>query len=78
MTPAQHASAIELQVPCRRLKQDKVPTIAYTDSFEGVPSGASLGYYLATAFDQIVVQPGGFVCLLGMHSCFVWCCWMSV
>ena len=40
-------------MPCSRLKQDKVPTVAYADSFEGVPNGASLGYFLATAFDQI-------------------------
>jgi hypothetical protein len=69
MTPAKHAS--KLQMPCRRLKQDKVPTVAYVDSFEGMPNGTTLGYYLATAFDQITAQPGGFLCLLGMHTCFV-------
>ena len=78
MTPANHASAPELQMPCRRLKQDEVPTVAYADSFEGVPNGTSLGYYLATAFDQIIMQPGGYLCLLGMHSCCVCCCWTSV
>lgn len=54
---------------CRRLKQDTVPTVAYSDSFgEGGGSG-TLGYYLASAFDQIYVQETGLVSFTGLPIC---------
>ena len=53
---------------CRKLKQDAVPTVAYSDSFgEGGGSG-TLGYYLASAFDQIYVQETGLVSFTGLPA----------
>jgi len=53
---------------CRKLKQDAVPTVAYSDSFgEGGGSG-TLGYYLASAFDQIYVQETGLVTFTGLPT----------
>ncbi|KAL0032135.1 hypothetical protein WJX77_007069 [Trebouxia sp. C0004] len=52
----------------RELKQDAVPTVAYSDSFgEGGGSG-TLGYYLASAFDQIYVQETGLVSFTGFAA----------
>ncbi|KAL0050980.1 hypothetical protein WJX82_011683 [Trebouxia sp. C0006] len=52
----------------RKLKQDAVPTVAYSDSFgEGGGSG-TLGYYLASAFDQIYVQETGLVTFTGFAA----------
>ncbi|DBA72260.1 TPA: hypothetical protein ACH3X2_010646 [Trebouxia sp. C0005] len=52
----------------RKLKQDDVPTVAYSDSFgEGGGSG-TLGYYLASAFDQIYVQETGLVSFTGFAA----------
>ncbi len=53
---------------CRELKQDATPTVAYSDSFgEGGGSG-TLGYYLASAFDQIYVQETGLVSFTGTFA----------
>ena len=50
------------------MKQDAVPTIAYSDSFgEGGGSG-TLGYYLASAFDQVYVQETGLVSFTGLPA----------
>ena len=54
---------------CRELKKDAVPSVAYSDSFgEGGATG-TLGYYLASAFEQIYVQQNGLVSFTGMFSC---------
>ena len=43
----------------RSLKQDSVPTVAFTDSFGGVESCGTYAYYLASAFKQVHVHPEG-------------------
>lgn len=43
----------------RSLKQDSVPTVAFTDSFGGVEACGTYAYYLASAFKQVYVQPEG-------------------
>ena len=47
-----------------------MPSVAYADSFgEGGGTG-TLGYYLASAFEQIYVQQNGLVSFTGMLYCF--------
>lgn len=47
-----------------------MPSVAYADSFgEGGATG-TLGYYLASAFEQIYVQQNGLVSFTGMLYCF--------
>jgi len=43
----------------RSLKQDSVPTVAFTDSFGGVEACGTYAYYLASAFKQVYVHPEG-------------------
>jgi len=43
----------------RSLKQDSVPTVAFTDSFGGAESCGTHAYYLASALKQVYVQPEG-------------------
>ncbi len=43
----------------RSLKQDCVPTVAFTDSFGGVEACGTYAYYLASAFKQVHVHPEG-------------------
>ena len=50
---------------CRRLRKDAVPTVAYSDSFGEAGSSGTLGYYLASAFDQIYVHDTGMVSFTG-------------
>lgn len=51
---------------CRKLKKDGVPSVAYADAFgEAGGSNGTLGYYLASAFDQIYVQQNGLVSFTG-------------
>ena len=56
-----------LALACRQLKEDTVPTVAYSDSFGEGGSNGTLGYYLASAFDQIYVQETGLVSFTGQH-----------
>lgn len=52
----------------RKLKQDAVPTVAYSDSFGEGGSSGTLGYYLASAFDQIYVQETGLLSFTGFAA----------
>ena len=55
----------------RKLKKDAVPTVAYSDSFgESGEGNGTLGYYLASAFDQIYVQQNGLVSFTGRFYCY--------
>jgi len=46
------------------VKGDRVPTVAYSDSFAD-----TLAYHLASACDQIYLQPHGFVSFTGTPHC---------
>ena len=46
----------------------KRPTIAYGEHFGGFGDNGTLAYYLASACEQMYVQPGGSVALLGISQ----------
>ncbi len=54
----------ELHQAVRRFAASDKPTLAFADSFGELGPG-NVGYYLATAFDQIHLQPVGLVGLTG-------------
>ncbi|MEO1017277.1 MAG: signal peptide peptidase SppA [Pseudomonadota bacterium] len=55
----------ELRQAVRRFADSGRPTLAFADSF-GELSPGNVGYYLATAFDEIHMQPVGLVGLTGL------------
>lgn len=56
----------EIRNAVHRFRQSGKPAWAYTDSF-GEISGGNQGYYLASAFEKIYMQPSGFLGFSGMH-----------
>ncbi len=59
------AAAQELRAAIARLGEAGVPTLVHAESFgEGGPGNE--GYYLASAFDEIWMQPGGLVAITGL------------
>ena len=61
------AGAQELREAVKRFAASGRPTVAYADSF-GELGPANEGYYLATAFEQITLQPVGLVGLTGLMA----------
>src|SRR4051794_2220735 len=61
------AGAQELRDAVKRFAASGRPTMAYADSF-GELGPANEGYYLATAFEQITLQPVGLVGLTGLMA----------
>ena len=59
---------LKLGLPCRKLKKDKVATVAFSESFGESGQPATLHYYLASAFEQIYVPEDGHVSLPGIHD----------
>ena len=55
----------ELRLGVRAFAASSKPTLAWADSF-GEDSGGMAGYVLATSFDEIWLQPGGGLGLLGV------------
>ncbi len=59
------AAAQELRAAIARLREAGVPTLVHAESFgEGGPGNE--GYYLASAFEEIWMQPGGLVAITGL------------
>lgn len=61
------AAAQELRDAVARFRRAGRPAIAFADSFGELGPGNE-GYYLATAFDEIVLQPVGLVGLTGLMA----------
>ena len=61
------AQAQELRAAIHRFRAKGKRAVAYADSF-GEFSPGTRGYYLASAFDDIWVQPLGLVGLVGLHA----------
>ena len=59
------ATTQELRDAVARFRRSGRPAVAFADSF-GELSAGNEGYYLATAFDQLVLQPVGLVGLTGL------------
>jgi protease IV len=59
------AVAQELRGAVRRLGESGRFTIAWADSFGELGPGNE-GYYIATSFDEIALQPGGMLGLIGL------------
>ncbi len=57
-SPGSPANVQELRDAVKAFRATGKKAIAYTDSF-GEMANATLGYYLATAFDEIYMQPSG-------------------
>ena len=55
----------------RKLKQDGVPTVAFSESFGEGGGSATLQYYLASAFEQIYVPEDGHVSFPGTGNAAV-------
>lgn len=64
----QHVCRISVGHLCRKLKQDRVPTVAFSESFGEGGGSATLHYYLASAFEQIYVPDDGHVSLPSDHN----------
>lgn len=64
--------AQELRAAVQEFRQSGKPAIAWAQSF-GELSPGTVGYYLATAFDEIWLQPSGEVGLTGLsaHAVFI-------
>ncbi|MBX6367672.1 MAG: signal peptide peptidase SppA [Rhodospirillales bacterium] len=61
------ATTQELRAAIKAFRASRKPAIAFADSFGEFGSGLR-SYYLATAFDEIWLQPGGSVGLVGLRS----------
>jgi len=59
------AHSSELRDAVRRFRASGKPAVAWTESF-GEMSAANVGYHLATAFEEIWLQPTGDLCLTGV------------
>lgn len=57
----------ELRDAVLRFRESGKPAIAWSDTFGEFGPG-NAGYYLATAFDEIYIQPSGDVGLTGVHA----------
>jgi protease-4 len=57
----------ELRDAVLRFRESGKPAIAWSDTFGEFGSG-NAGYYLATAFDEIYIQPSGDVGLTGLNA----------
>lgn len=57
-SPGSPANVQELRDAVKAFRATGKKAVAYTDSF-GEMANATLGYYLATAFDEIYMQPSG-------------------
>lgn len=65
-----HAEAQELREAVQRFRAAGKPAIAFADTF-GEAGAASAAYYLATAFDEIWLQPSGDLGLTGISLEFL-------
>ncbi len=67
MDGGQHGPAVtqEIRQAVERFKSSGKPTLAFADSFGELTPG-NMGYYLASSFDEIHLQPVGFVGLTGL------------
>ena len=59
------AQAQEIRDAIKRFRGSDKRAIAFAESF-GEGSNATVDYYLATAFDEIILQPGGEVMITGL------------
>lgn len=65
--PGSMAQVQELRDAVKAFRATGKKAIVYTDTF-GEMSGATSAYYLATAFDEIYIQPSGDVNLTGLST----------
>lgn len=61
------ATAQELRDAVARFRRSGRPAVAFADSFGELGAGNE-GYYLATAFDEVVLQPVGLLGLTGLMA----------
>ena len=65
--PISLAHSSELRDAVLRFRRSGKPSVAWTETF-GELSAANVGYHLATAFEEIWLQPSGDVCLTGVTA----------
>ena len=65
--PITLAQSAELRAAVQRLAAAGKPTVAWTESFGEVGEG-NVGYHLASAFEEVWLQPSGEIGLVGVHA----------